>query len=232
MTLTFRGQTQMILENGLREFVEANVLIDHAELVRGLDRLAVEIHNDNVAAGWWTDLASGEPTLHTRNRGEMLMLCVSELSEAEEAGDKGLRDDKLPEHFGLHVEIADTVIRLLDLIGAEQKRGGHQPLVTYRQDLPNVSVASCYQDYMNDCRCLRGNLMVIVNDLSRALEAYRKDQVRLARYWLTTALFRCIAFSVLEDIDLFEIIEAKREFNRNRADHKIENRMAPGGKKC
>ena len=83
-----------------------------------LNALADRVHATNVAAGWWTDLESGQSSLHTRNVGEMLMLVVSEISEALEAVRKNLMDDKLPHRPGLTVELADAVIRILDLAGS------------------------------------------------------------------------------------------------------------------
>ena len=77
------------------------------------------IHNLNVEAGWWNDLETGEAIKDTRNVGELLMLIVSEVSEAMEAHRKGLMDDKLPHRSGVEVELADAVIRIFDLCGAK-----------------------------------------------------------------------------------------------------------------
>ena len=44
---------------------------------------------------WWRNPKTRRP-LRNRNTGELLMLCVSELSEAMEGNRKGLMDDKLP----------------------------------------------------------------------------------------------------------------------------------------
>lgn len=66
-------------------------------------------------AGWWTDLATGEPL--ERNVGEMLMLMVSELSEAMEGHRKNLMDDKLPHRPMVEVELADAIIRIGDFAG-------------------------------------------------------------------------------------------------------------------
>lgn len=70
----------------------------------------------NVKAGWWTNLATGEPKL--RNVGELLMLFVTEIAEAYDAYVEDVADDKLPEHPGLGVELGDLAIRLADLCGA------------------------------------------------------------------------------------------------------------------
>lgn len=62
---------------------------------------------------WWKDLNTGEPL--KRNVGEMLMLTVSELSEAMEGHRKDLADDKLPNRKMFEVELADAVIRIFDM---------------------------------------------------------------------------------------------------------------------
>lgn len=64
---------------------------------------------------WWVDIETSQPI--TRNVGEVLMLCVSELSEALEGHRKSLMDDKLPHRKMFEVEIADCMIRIFDLCG-------------------------------------------------------------------------------------------------------------------
>jgi hypothetical protein len=73
-------------------------------------------HDLNVAAGWWSDPATGEPIY--RNVGEILCLIHSEVSEAMEGHRKGLMDDKLPHRPMIEVELADAMIRIFDLAGA------------------------------------------------------------------------------------------------------------------
>jgi hypothetical protein len=53
-----------------------------------------------------------------RNKGEMLMLMVSEIAEAMEGERKNLMDDHLPHRKMVEVELADLYIRLLDYVGA------------------------------------------------------------------------------------------------------------------
>lgn len=66
-------------------------------------------------AGWHTNIETGE--LKDRNKGEMLMLIVSEVAEAMEGERKGLMDDHLPNRPMAEVELADAVIRIMDYAG-------------------------------------------------------------------------------------------------------------------
>ena len=92
-----------------------------------IETLQRKIHQGNVDAGWWTDLDTlqslvEECRIRTRFGkalvAEKLALIHSEVSEAMEASRKNLMDDKLPHRKGIEVELADAVIRILDLAGA------------------------------------------------------------------------------------------------------------------
>lgn len=65
--------------------------------------------------GWWNDIESGEPL--DRNKGELLCLIHSEISEALEGVRKDLPDEKLPHRRAEEVELADTLIRIFDYAG-------------------------------------------------------------------------------------------------------------------
>lgn len=80
-----------------------------------INKLVNEIHQNNVKVGWWTNLETGEKL--DRNVGELLCLVHSEISEAMEGHRKNLMDDKLPHRSMLEVELADTVIRIMDICG-------------------------------------------------------------------------------------------------------------------
>lgn len=73
--------------------------------------LARVVSQDAAARGFWEE---GE----TRNKGEMIALMHSELSEALE----GIRKDNPPDKHcrelgNVEVELADTIIRILDYAG-------------------------------------------------------------------------------------------------------------------
>lgn len=84
--------------------------------IDAINELSQDIHADNVAAGWWTDIKTGEKK--DRNVGELLCLVHSEISEAMEGHRKNLQDDKLPHRKMFEVELADALIRIFDIAGA------------------------------------------------------------------------------------------------------------------
>lgn len=66
-------------------------------------------HQDNYR--WWHD---EDGNRIERNKGEMLCLMHSELSEAMEGERRDLMDDKLPHRRMAEVELVDTLIRIFD----------------------------------------------------------------------------------------------------------------------
>lgn len=73
-----------------------------------------KVHNIAISKGWW----KGE-----RNEGELIALIHSELSEALEALRGGNKSDKhLPEFLGVEVELADTIIRIMDYASSREYR--------------------------------------------------------------------------------------------------------------
>lgn len=92
------------------------VLANKAALI---DNLVNEVHADNVRAGWWNDLHTGEPL--ERNVGELLCLVHSEISEAMEGHRKNLMDDKLSHRPMFRVELIDAMIRIFDILGKDNR---------------------------------------------------------------------------------------------------------------
>lgn len=76
-----------------------------------INQMCEYIHQDNQK--WWNDLKTGEPL--ERNMGELLMLTVCELAEATEGHRKNLPDEHLPNRPMVEVELADAVIRIMDI---------------------------------------------------------------------------------------------------------------------
>ena len=78
-----------------------------------LNELSAIVHTANIK--WWQNMETGEPI--KRNKGELLALIHSEISEALEGERKNLMDDKLPHRKMAEVELADAIIRILDYAG-------------------------------------------------------------------------------------------------------------------
>jgi len=81
---------------------------------KNLNDYAHECHIANRK--WWINMDNGEPL--ERNKGELLMLMVSEIAETMEGERKDLMDDKLPHRKMAEVELADCLIRIFDYAGA------------------------------------------------------------------------------------------------------------------
>ncbi len=94
------------------------IQIDHIKeanqaLIQGINSLSTLCHNANKT--WWRHPGTGEPL--QRNKGELMMLIVSEVAEAMEGARKGLSDDKLTHRTMEEAELADTLIRIFDYAG-------------------------------------------------------------------------------------------------------------------
>lgn len=112
------------------------------QIAATLTFLSKEIYEANKAKGFWPELHTrgdltclqeiqvynsdtketylGLGLLPVRNIGEALMLCVTELSEALEIFRKhelSAESNVLPGHCHFTEELADTIIRLLDIAG-------------------------------------------------------------------------------------------------------------------
>lgn len=80
-------------------------------------------------------------------------------------------------------------------------------------------------------------LMLIVTEIAEAMEGNRKDCMdthltnrKMIEVELADAMIRIGDLAGKLNLDIGGAIEEKMQYNANRADHKIENRMKPGGK--
>jgi hypothetical protein len=159
---------------------------------------------DRIHAGnsrWWQDLTTGEPI--KRDRRELLALVVSEVSEALEGARKNLQDDHIPSMKMEHVECADVAIRLYDFAGGF--------------DIPLER-----QDYYFE---IPDNVGAALFELTKLITLCEAED------W---AVSSCLAYirkyCETRGYDLDLAVETKLEYNKHRADHKIENRLKEGGK--
>lgn len=205
-----------------------------SDYLNGLNALCAEIHANNVAAGWWTDLCTGQ-TLEgvdecgreRRNVGELLILCVSELGEGIEGVLDELPDDKLPDRDMLDVELADFKIRVCDIAGA------------HRLDLEGAARELLAAGEPDDVSHLSPLVQIayVVREMSKAMEGHRKKSMdpvlrhrRAFEVRLAAALIQVERLAESEGYDLAETVAEKRAFNAQRPDHKRENRLQAGGK--
>lgn len=178
-----------------------------------LNALATEIHAAN--AHWWHDPATGERL--DRNKGEMLMLIVSELSEAMEGERKDLMDDHLPHRKMAEVELADVLIRVFDFAGGWGYRLRH--LMVREMAIEN-----------------RGELLLRM--VCRATKAYSwlwagagEPHSREVASELSYLISQVLDYAGRFGYDVLGAMAEKRAYNAQRADHKAAARLSPNGKK-
>lgn len=172
-----------------------------------LQNLAIEIHEENIKAGWWNDYPCKWDRCDTA-----VMLIITEIAEAVEGWRKDLQDNHLPQYKMYHVEIADTLIRLLDCIGAYKLQSW---LHTEYKTQPFYTAIM----YTNT-KTVPEKLVLIVKSLFGNCDKGLIDAAHLL-----------LALADYEQIDILKIIDEKRAYNKQRADHKLENRAKKGGKK-
>lgn len=177
--------------------------------------MAKRVFEQNKAAGWWDNM--------DRDIHETLMLVVTEIAEATEGVRKDLMDDHLPHRKMEEVELADTVIRLADLAG---RHGWRYVLMFPKSALNAFHIASKHPP----AAAQHFHLVEMIVDLGIAIR-HGDPKGSAANRAYTTALDLAILIARSRGYDLQSAIEEKLSYNRQRADHKRENRAAAGGKK-
>ena len=84
--------------------------LNKQETATALDEIAIAIHRWAIGKGFWPSTS--------RNFGEQIALMHSELSEALEGDRTKAMDKHLSVHPSPAVELADTIIRILDTCAA------------------------------------------------------------------------------------------------------------------
>lgn len=137
-----------------------------------------------------------------RSVGEIFTLFVTEIAEAYLAWlDNNAPDDKLPQHPGIGVELGDLAIRFADFCGA-------------------LAEGKVVMD--SGTRNPGDTMFKEIVEIALRYEGIRKTP---------QAVGDPEQGEFLPPMDVAGMIDEKLAFNASRADHKIENRLAEGGKK-
>lgn len=171
------------------------------------DELAKKIYKQNKKVGWWDD--------PDRCIYQTLQLVSSEISEATEGERKNLMDNHLPHRKAGEVELADALIRVLDLGG----RYGWEYKLNSGYSLEIIHVKS-----------IGGKHFVCNITLVKLAKAIINKRKTINRDY--SQLINCICkVAELQLYDIEGALHEKLEYNKNRLDHKRENRDGEHGKK-
>lgn len=173
---------------------------------------AQEVHKNNEK--WWIDLNTG--VRFNRNKGEMLALVVSEISEALEGERKNLMDDHLPNRKMAEVEMADAYIRMLDFTGGF----GYEIFQESLNNITTNSKTNKFEELMD--------ITVEVVRLYLVLEYGEKYDINAK---ITDIFVAIAAYCQKYGYDLEGAFQQKNEYNKTRADHSREARLGVNGKK-
>ena len=173
-----------------------------------INELAKSIYQQNVEAGWWDN--------PDRCIFECLQLVSTEIAEATEGERKNLMDDKLPHRKMGEVELADALIRILDIGG----KMGWDYTDEFALDLMAHTGSSIGKQHLA-CN-------MAIASLATAIEYDLPGRVNSAYSILINTI---VHVGFLNGYDIESALHEKREFNRTRADHKRENRALEHGKK-
>lgn len=191
-----------------------------------IGQFCIDCHADNIAAGWWTNIDTGESLVGKRNVGELLMLIVSELAEAAEGLDGDLMDDKITTRKMFEVELADTAIRLFDLVGSL----GIVDLVVHEYVTLRGGAGQAIVRAFPILDEHPERLFRIVRHIAQAMEHHRKGRIEQMALPLAFALHGVFETGRWENCDVLGAMKDKRAFNKTRPDHQIEQRKLAGGK--
>jgi hypothetical protein len=187
------------------------------------NKLCREIYAGNVEAGWWKD---------NRPDGTTIALIHSEVSESYRGFLTARQDDHLKHLLNDVVELGDTAIRIYDFFGRkewdlEKAFREASELRALEHVHPSIEHVNVYKYYAD-----------MHLHISNALEGVRKNQtMQLGFGTMPVAAFELaivmgmIASCVHWGWPLYRAIEEKRQYNAQRADHKLENRVKADGKK-
>ena len=191
-------------------------MVDRGIKMIDFNAKAKEIFEQNKAVGWWDDM--------NRCIYQTLQLINTEIAEATEGARKNLMDDHLTHRKMEEVELADVLIRTLDLGG----RCGWRYMM-------NDSVIDEAADAISESGYTVGRhhlgFTVIVSSLANEIDEdslYDSDDAG----WYSMLILSVCAYAKFKGYDIIGAMEEKLAYNLERQDHKRENRKGEAGQKA
>lgn len=170
--------------------------------------LSRAVYIDNVAAGWWPD--GKRPDIM-----QVMQLISRELSEATEGERQDLPDEHLPHRKMAEVELADALLRTLDLAGRFGWR--YVPGEPHKAMQLATSPAAMH---------------LVCNMALSGLASLWLQRCR--PHWMGVG-YSSVVDTILDTAercgyDIHAAMKEKRAYNKTRADHTLEERAKPHGK--
>lgn len=180
-----------------------------------INKLAKEIHEQNVKKGWW----DGEQCIYTK-----LQLVSTEIAEATEAERRDLMDSKLKHRKGGEVELADAMIRVLDLGGKFYwKYYGDYDSAATLINMSHIDSLSVQEHHL----WINEDLIKLADVVTR----WGSNQSDVINSEYTFLINGIIYTSKIAGYDIWGAVDEKLEYNKKRKDHERSERAKPGGKK-
>ena len=177
-----------------------------------INELSKQIYEQNKAVGWWDD--------PNRCIWTTIQLISTEIAEATEGERKNLMDDHLPHRKMGEVELADALIRVLDL-------GGRMNLTYFNDESPKLPWA-------DTVGAIHLSINKLITDFADSLylEApYKSGETYYVGAKFSDLVNGILLSSQLIGYDIEAALTEKLEYNKTRKDHKRENREKQNGKK-
>ena len=179
--------------------------------MNNINELAQQIYQQNKEVGWWDD---PNRCIHTT-----MQLVSTEIAEATEGERKNLMDDHLPDRKMGEVELADALIRVLDIGGKFSwnyfmTQPAHSYLFT--ESIPEIGKQH-----------LACNMVLCELAKHYDMNSYI-DTISAVYSSLVNTILKV---GEMNGYDIMPALYEKLEYNKHRADHKRENRAEEHGKK-
>ena len=184
-----------------------------------INKWAERIFAQNKAVGWWDDI--------NRCPFTTIQLINTEIAEATEGERKDRMDDHLPHRKMGEVELADALIRTLDI-------GGRMGLTYTPLDDQDIQLAFGEQPAQLHLllSIFAGTFAIAVRDNQKDKELpYAVDDKEEIEGFYSILVHHILVAAEVLGYDISGALREKNEYNRQRSDHKRVNREAAGGKK-